>query len=166
MQYQVPQFIETEDKLLGPFTVRQFIYVGGAAGLLFILFFLLRTGVWIAVTLVVTAATLTLALGKINGRTMISVATSAFFFYWQPQTYLWQPDVPGVEKGEVARQSGFSLDTLVAGLALKNAWRTVQTGSKGFVEEGRAAVREIEERYEIVHRLSGDQRAAHRIDYR
>ena len=31
MQYQVPQFIETEDKVVGPFSLRQFAYVGAAA---------------------------------------------------------------------------------------------------------------------------------------
>ena len=27
MKFQVPQFIETEEKIIGPFTVKQFIFI-------------------------------------------------------------------------------------------------------------------------------------------
>ena len=37
MQFQVPQFIEIEDKIIGPFTVKQFIYLVGGAGMDFII---------------------------------------------------------------------------------------------------------------------------------
>jgi len=32
MRYQVPQFIEVEDKIFGPLSFRQFAYLAGAAG--------------------------------------------------------------------------------------------------------------------------------------
>src|SRR3989344_2665997 len=32
MEYQVPQFIEVEDKIIGPLTLKQFIYLAGEAG--------------------------------------------------------------------------------------------------------------------------------------
>lgn len=166
MQFQVPQFIETEDKLLGPFTLRQFAYVGAAGGIIFILYFMLRTGVWLGITLVLSAISLTLALGRVNGRAMSVLVTSAFFFYWKPQTYLWQPDTPGLQKDEALRRSGFSLENLVQGLALKDAWQTLQTGSKGFADKGKMTMSQLEEKYEIVRKLAGDQQAAKRIDYR
>ena len=31
MRFQLPQFIETETKLVGPFTLKQFIYLAGGA---------------------------------------------------------------------------------------------------------------------------------------
>jgi hypothetical protein len=37
MKYQVPQFIEIEDKIFGPLTIKQFLYVAGGAALCFIL---------------------------------------------------------------------------------------------------------------------------------
>lgn len=166
MQFQVPQFIETEDKLLGPFTVKQFIYVGLASGLSFMLFFLVQTSVWLVITIVLGTAVLVLTLGKVNGQPMTKIAASAFFYYWKPQTYVWQPDTPGLQKGEAAQQSGFSLDRIVAGLALRDAWQTVQTGSKGFGDKTISSVKQVEERYEIFHQSGGDQRAARRIDYR
>ena len=36
MQFQVPQFIEVEDKIFGPLTFKQFVYVAGGAGLAYL----------------------------------------------------------------------------------------------------------------------------------
>jgi hypothetical protein len=41
MHYQVPQFIEIEDKIFGPLTLKQFIYLAGGVGLCLIFFSLL-----------------------------------------------------------------------------------------------------------------------------
>ena len=38
MQFEVPQFIEIEDKIFGPFTWRQFLYLGGGVGMGVVLF--------------------------------------------------------------------------------------------------------------------------------
>jgi hypothetical protein len=38
MRFEVPQFIEIEDKIFGPLTWRQFLYVGGGVGLGVVLF--------------------------------------------------------------------------------------------------------------------------------
>jgi len=37
MQFQVPQFIEVEDKIFGPLTFKQFVYMAGGAGLAYLL---------------------------------------------------------------------------------------------------------------------------------
>jgi len=41
MQYQVPQFIEIEDKIFGPLTLKQFLYLAGGGGLCLLFFTLL-----------------------------------------------------------------------------------------------------------------------------
>ena len=33
MQFQVPQFLDVEDKIVGPFTIKQFIYLAGGVGM-------------------------------------------------------------------------------------------------------------------------------------
>ena len=33
MQFQVPQFLDVEDKIIGPFTIKQFLYLAGGVGL-------------------------------------------------------------------------------------------------------------------------------------
>ena len=42
MQFQVPQFIEVEDKIFGPLTLKQFFYVLGGGATIFILYALVR----------------------------------------------------------------------------------------------------------------------------
>ena len=39
MRFEVPQFIEIEDKIFGPFTWKQFVYLGGGIGLAAVIFF-------------------------------------------------------------------------------------------------------------------------------
>ena len=71
MEYQVPQFIEVEDKIFGPFTLKQFIYVAGGVGLcvILILYFPLIIGIILA--LPVAALTAALAFYTIFSSTVI-----------------------------------------------------------------------------------------------
>ena len=50
MQYQLPQFIDIEDKIVGPLTFKQFIYIAGGAGICFIAYRLLPF--WVAVIVI------------------------------------------------------------------------------------------------------------------
>ena len=84
MQFQVPQFIETEDKIIGPLTLRQFIYIAIGATISAILFFVLQPWLWLIVTFVLMATSVSLAFIKINGRSMSVFAQSAFGYIWSP----------------------------------------------------------------------------------
>jgi outer membrane biosynthesis protein TonB len=96
MQFQVPQFIETEDKIIGPFSLRQFAFVGVGGVLSAICYFALATWLWVIVSLFIFSISLSLAFVKIEGRPFAQVIVSAFNFYWKPQTYVWQPEHPTV----------------------------------------------------------------------
>ena len=61
MEYQVPQFIEVEDKIFGPFTLKQFIYVAGGVGLCAILV-LYTPWLFLGIILALPVAALTMAL--------------------------------------------------------------------------------------------------------
>lgn len=169
MQFQVPQFIEVEDKLIGPLTLKQFLYIAAAGGLSFVLFFYVQMWLWFILSIFLTAAAASLAFLKINGRPLIHVILSAISFYWQPQTYVWQPEHPKLPKTQSTLEKfskGMSLEKIVSGLSLRNVWQNVQTGSKTFVEEGQRGFQRAKERYEIIHKLSGERRAIKRVDYR
>lgn len=90
MQFQVPQFIEVEDKIFGPLTGRQFVYLAGGAGIVFVIWTLLPT--FLAVIVVVPIAGLALALSfyKINNRPFIFVLESAFNYLTKNKLYIWQ----------------------------------------------------------------------------
>ncbi|MEK7077129.1 MAG: PrgI family protein [Patescibacteria group bacterium] len=163
MQFQVPQFIETEDKIVGPFTLRQFFYVAGAGALCFMLFFAVATWLFVILSMFLIAAALALAFIKINGRSLPAVVLSAFRFYWNPQAYVWQPEAPQVKKEEALKSLGGGIiDKIVSGLTLKHTWQKLQTGTK----EGKKKIKELSGQYEIFQRMSGDRQIARRVDYR
>lgn len=89
-QFQVPQFIEIEDKIIGPLTLKQFLYLAGGGALLFILFFFLEFFLWFIVALVVVPFVLALSFLKINGRPFIYFLTAMIGFIFKPKLYLWK----------------------------------------------------------------------------
>ncbi len=90
MRYQVPQFIEIEDKVVGPFTIKQFIYIVGGAGLSFVLYSILP--IYIAILLIVPLEALSLALAfyKINNKPFVDFLESAFMYYTKDNLYIWK----------------------------------------------------------------------------
>ena len=169
MQFQVPQFIDTEDKIVGPLSIRQFIYLAVACGVSAILYFSVQAWLWIVLSIPVLGLGGAMAFAKVNGRPFAKFASSAFGFYWKPQTYVWQPEQPRLKKTaehvQESVSSGFSVEKFFAGLALKKAWSTVQTGSAA-PEEPKRLAPSGNERYEVFHGITGEQRAAKRVDYR
>ena len=71
MQYQVPQFIDIEDRIIGPLTLKQFIYLAFAAAVLFVFWFLFKFYIWIIVALPITILAMAFAFLKINDRPFI-----------------------------------------------------------------------------------------------
>lgn len=90
MRFQIPQFIEVEDRIFGPLTIKQFIYLAGGAGFSFALYRFLP--LWLAIPLILAVAgiALTLAFFKLNGRNFIAVAESAFHFFRHGRLYIWR----------------------------------------------------------------------------
>lgn len=91
MRFEVPQFIEVEDKIVGPLTWKQFIYLGGGIGILvglylysFLLFALLG----------IPLATLAgfLAFHKVNNRPFSIFLESALNYFTKTRLYIWQKD--------------------------------------------------------------------------
>jgi len=90
MQFQVPQFIDVEDKIFGPFTFKQFIYLIGGAGASFALYKLLP--IYFSIPLILPIVTLALALTfyKVNNRPFIAIMESAFNYYIGAKLYIWK----------------------------------------------------------------------------
>jgi len=92
MQFQVPQFIEVEDKIFGPFTFKQFIYVAGAAGLAYILWRFLPLFVAVPLILGVLGLGAALAFLEYNGRPFILALEHGFYYLIHPKLYLWSTE--------------------------------------------------------------------------
>jgi len=94
MEYHVPQFIEVEDKLVGPLTLKQFIYVAGTAGLSIVFFSYLPFVFALLLSLPIAGLGAALAFYKINGKPFINVIESAFNYYTSNKLMLWKYTKP------------------------------------------------------------------------
>jgi len=91
MRYQVPQFIEVEDKIVGPFTFKQFSYILGGAGVCFIIYKLVPS-FFIGLPFMLAAGGVSAAFAfyKINSRPLIEVLEAAFKYAFTKRLYIWQ----------------------------------------------------------------------------
>ncbi len=89
MEYQVPQFIDIESKIVGPLTLKQFIYVAGGAGLCLVLFKFLPFIFAVLLSIPVAGFAGALAFYKINNKPFINMVESAVKFYASPHLFLW-----------------------------------------------------------------------------
>ncbi len=91
MQFRVPQFIDVEDKVVGPLSLRQFGYILGAGGFSFIIWTFIPIKI-IAVILIVIVSALFLSLAflKLNNRPFADVLESAFGYYTGNKIYTWK----------------------------------------------------------------------------
>ena len=112
MQYQVPQFIEVEDKIFGPLTLKQFIYLAGGGGVCLIFFSLLPLWLTILLSPPVIALSVGLAFYQVNGRPLINALEHAFSYFTGSKLYLWKQRVPKAPK-EAGRQAASSAATAV-----------------------------------------------------
>ena len=90
MQFKVPQFLEIEDKIFGPFTFKEFVYLVGGAGICFVLYRLL--GVWLGAIPIIIIASFSLALTfyKPNNKPFINMIESMFVYSFQSKLYIWK----------------------------------------------------------------------------
>ena len=94
-RYQVPQFIEIEDKIFGPLTLKQFIYLAGGAGLCLFFFTLLPLYIALIFMLPVMGFSAALAFYKVNGRPFIDAVEHAVKYFFGTKLYLWKQRVAG-----------------------------------------------------------------------
>jgi len=92
LRFNVPQFVDIEDTILGPLTLKQFFLLI-ASGLIFALlwwtfqlWFVLLIGV--PMMLIVIASIFI----KINGRSLPKVFMAWFNFWTKPRFYIWKKD--------------------------------------------------------------------------
>ncbi|MBU3668969.1 MAG: PrgI family protein [Candidatus Taylorbacteria bacterium] len=97
MRYQVPQFIEVEDKIFGPFTFKQFVYMVGGAGVCFIAYKMLPLFWAILVIAPAVALSASLAFYKPNNRPFIETLEAAFNFMITNKLYIWRKEDKKIE---------------------------------------------------------------------
>ena len=94
MQFRVPQFIDMEDKIIGPFTLKQFAYLLGAGGFAFLFWTILPHFIAVLVIVPVSGLFIALAFVKVNNRPLLDMIESALTYYMSSKIYTWKQSVP------------------------------------------------------------------------
>ncbi len=100
MQFQVPQFIEVEDKIFGPLTFKQFIYLAGGAGISFTLYTVLPKFISFILIAGVIGLSLALAFYTKNNKPFINILESGFKYLISDKLYIWKKEPRKIEKKE------------------------------------------------------------------
>ena len=103
MQFQIPQFIEVEDRIFGPLTFKQFIYLAGAAGCAFIAWRLFPLYIAAVVIILVGSFGVALALFQWNGRPFILALEYGFYYLVNTKLYLWSHERKQKRAKEIAK---------------------------------------------------------------
>ncbi len=90
MQFKVPQFIEVEDTIFGPFTFKQFAYLAGGGGMIFLLLKLLPTFIGVILSIPVAIFTALLVFYKINEKPFIYYVQAGLNYLTSSKLYLWK----------------------------------------------------------------------------
>ena len=90
MQFKVPQFLEIEDKIFGPFTFRQFVYMAGGAGMCFVVYRLLGLVLGLIPILAIAGLALALTFYRPNNKPFINMLESGFKYFLQSKLYIWK----------------------------------------------------------------------------
>ena len=187
-QFQVPQFIETEDRIVGPLTWKQFAYIAAAGGVSVILFLILTPLIWFMLTLVVAAVAIPLAFVSVNGRPMIVFLRALFDNIWRPKVYVFQPRTSreetqpsamppklvkerhGLPLGDISASRRIGIPRIEGLRGLRQWLQTSKTAlpkrEKPLIKDLAGSEKQFKERYEVIRRLTGEKEVARRIDYR
>jgi hypothetical protein len=99
MQHKVPQFIEVEDKIFGPFTLKQFSYLAGGFGLSIILWRTFADSSFLLFILApVIAFSLALTFLKPNGKPFIVLVQNFLTYLIKPKKLFWKN--PGTDESK------------------------------------------------------------------
>ncbi len=88
-QFVVPQFIDVEDKIIGPVTTRQFVILLTAALIIFVAYKLSDTALFIFLLCLIGGSALILAFVKINGQPFHYFLLNIFQTLRRPSLRIW-----------------------------------------------------------------------------
>lgn len=104
-QFQVPQFITVEDKVIGPFTLKQFLYLAGGGGVALAAYMFLHFALFLLAAAIVGSLAGALAFLKVNEQPFPIILKNAMMYLIRPRLYIWKKeDVRRAAKPEAIKQ--------------------------------------------------------------
>ncbi len=92
MKFQVPQFIETETKLIGPFTLKQFLWLASGGSIIFLLFLTVPPLLFFIVAFPIGGLFTALAFVKINETPLMNYVVYGISYLLNPKKYVFKKE--------------------------------------------------------------------------
>ncbi len=108
-QYQVPQFITIEDKVFGPFTIKQFLYLAGGGLLIVAARVLLVPFLFWPAAAVIGGLAAGLAFLKINEQPSPIIFKNAVFYLLRPRLYIWKKEIQAKPRAKIEMKASESM---------------------------------------------------------
>lgn len=89
-QFVVPQFIDVEDKIIGPITVRQFLILLSAGAIGFLAYSLFQVYLFLTITVIVSLIAIAFAFIKVRGQTFHYFMLNVVQYIRKPALRVWQ----------------------------------------------------------------------------
>ena len=105
MQFKVPQFLDIEDKIFGPFTFKEFVYLAGGAGLCFVLYKALGLILGAIPILAVAGFAIALARYRPNNKPFINMIEAGFNYLMQNKLYIWKRRKNKIDQNKQMKQT-------------------------------------------------------------
>ncbi len=103
MQFHIPQYIDIEDKLIGPLTLKQGLFIGGGMGGAYLVFRIIPS-LYIAAPLILGIVIFTWALAfypkEKLGKTFLEILEAAFMYMIGDKLYTWKKTTQERRLGE------------------------------------------------------------------
>jgi hypothetical protein len=115
MQFLVPQFIERNPKIFGPFTFKQFIVIGSAIAISVGLFFVLPYNTFIIAALILIGGSMIFVFFRVGKEPFPTYLKNLLVFSYAPKIYIWKEkqNVPSpASKKEMLPDAKSPLDKL------------------------------------------------------
>lgn len=90
MLFNIPQFIDKEDKIVGPLTAKQLGWMFGAGAVMLLLWAALDSSAFILASIPVIGIFSALAFYRPNNMSLIAFIGSAVTFSFKPKMYIWK----------------------------------------------------------------------------
>ncbi len=136
MQYQVPQFVEVEDRIIGPLTLKQFLYLAFAGALLFVFWFLFNFYIWIILAIPIAALAAAFAFLKINDRPFVYFFLAFMKYFTKPKLYIFSsapketPKEQILKKEEIKAEAPETTEKKITPSKLKELALSLDTNAK------------------------------------
>ncbi len=129
MRFTVPQFIEHEAKIIGPLTFKQFMFIGIAGAICFILYFTVPFSIFLIGCVVLGGGGISLAFFKIGGRSLPVLFGNFLKFFIGPKMYIWKKGEAPIKffKKEVVKKEEEKEDELPLKIAEKSRLKKLST---------------------------------------